>query len=508
MSLATALRLIATMVALACSVATAAAKETEGRQIKQVESRAFRFGPMAIGQAKDLDFARAEGLGVVPASQLDDYLAGVLARLLEGSPVTGVPARVYVRASNQWSAKSTADANIFVSLGILLRLDNEDEVAALLAHELAHVILGHASSDVVQSFQQRAVQLSALAVETHAAYAESRGRTPAADKAESARLEEQSKALLLNTTLLSPSWTRDQERAADRLGTDLLVRAGYSAQGMVSMLKKQQDFETERAASPQAAALDKELLGYDVAEKGRKKVAAATAKQGEATSELLGNLAGALLSRAKEVTTKQVDAGSRSHPKTGERIAEMQSYAAQEYGDAAAPAWQVERWEAAKEADSTVDVLENYIAAIEAQGMLSAGDLTGARTLARAGLNGPANTHAYPNYVDAAVQIAGGDMAKALARYETALAGPEPAGAIYAGASALLLGAGQRERAVELMESGYVRFQEPPSLAVPLIRTYRAVGRQDDADRLAGQCGLRWPTMKPVSDGEAKGRQP
>ena len=58
------------------------------------------------------------------------------------------------------------------------------------------------------------------------------------------------------------------------------------------------------------------------------------------------------------------------------------------------------------------------------------------------------------------------------------------------------------------MESGYARFQEPPSLAVPLIRTYRAVGRQDDADRLAGQCGLRWPTMKPVCDGAAKGRQP
>ena len=118
---------------------------------------------MAIGQAKDVDYARAEGLGLVPASPLDTYLNGVLAKLLAQSPVKSVPARVYVRASGDWAAKSTADANIYVALGALLRLDNEDEVAALLAHEASHVILGHADADVVQSLQQRAIQLSALA---------------------------------------------------------------------------------------------------------------------------------------------------------------------------------------------------------------------------------------------------------------------------------------------------------------------------------------------------------
>ncbi len=124
-----ALACVAALAMCAGPPASGASKPAEGKEIERVGQKAFAFGSMAIGQPKDLDHARAEGLGLVPATPLDAYLNGILGRLLEQSPVSGVPARVYVRASNEWSAKSTADANIYVSLGILLRLDSEDEVA-------------------------------------------------------------------------------------------------------------------------------------------------------------------------------------------------------------------------------------------------------------------------------------------------------------------------------------------------------------------------------------------
>jgi hypothetical protein len=108
--------------------------------------------------------------------------------------------------------------------------------------------------------------------------------------------------------------------------------------------------------------------------------------------------------------------------------------------------------------------------------------------------------------VDAAVQTVAGEPAQALADYEAALAGPEPAGAIYTAASALLLAAGERERAVDVMESGYRRLQEAPSLTVPMIHAYRAAGRQGDADRLAAECALRWPALQQVCADEAAGR--
>jgi predicted Zn-dependent protease len=485
----------------------AAAAFAGDKAIDDVDAANFSFGSVAIGQAKDVDYARAEGLGLVPTSPLDTYLNGILAKLLAQSPVKNVPAHVYVRASGDWAAKSTADANIYVALGTLLRLDNEDEVAALLAHESSHVILGHANADVVQGVQQRAVQLSALAVDAQAivAGATGKGKGGAGSVAKSVRVDDQSRALLLNTMLLSPAWTREQERDADRLGTDLLVRAGYSPQAMASLLRKQKSVETERTANPQVASLDKQFFGVDANQKVQEQTQKA-AKNVGVDPEGVGALTGAVLGKAFEWGAKKVDEAQRSHPKTEERIADVEAYVAREYAGGAAPPLQVQAWEAAKEQDGTADILENYIAAIEAKGKLADGDVGAARKLAKTSLSGPTRAHAYPNYVDAAALLSAGDAAAALAAYETALAGPEPAGAIYSEASVLYLQTGKRDKAVEVIEAGYARLQEPPSLTVPLIRTYRVLGRQADADRIAAQCALRWPTMQSLCTGEAKGK--
>src|SRR5512139_1617384 len=54
-----------------CSATAAFAGD---KAIDDVDGKGFSFGAMAIGQAKDVDYARAEGLGIVPASPLDTYL--------------------------------------------------------------------------------------------------------------------------------------------------------------------------------------------------------------------------------------------------------------------------------------------------------------------------------------------------------------------------------------------------------------------------------------------------
>lgn len=478
-----------------------------GKAVDELSPAPFEFGAMSIGQAKDVDHARAEGLGLVPASPLDVYLNGVLAKLLAQSPVSGVPARVYVRASGDWGASTTADANIYVSVGTLLRLDSEDEVAALLSHEAAHVILGHADADVVQEVQQRAIQLSTIALAVRDTVA-SRGTAGAVQTgADSARVGEQMKALAVNTALLAPAWTREQERDADLLGADLLARCGYNPQAALSLLRKQAEFETARAANPQAQLLEQQLsaLGVDVVQKERER-SAAMAGSGETKDQLLGVALAVGLNAAMNVGSQVLAEAKRNHPKAEERLADAELYVGREYAGAAQAPLQVEAWEAAKEEPATYDLLESYIAAMEAKDRLADGDVAAASELAEASLTEATRGHAYPQYVAAEVLTARGSAESALRSYEAALQGPEPAGAIYVEASQLYWKTGQRQRAFEVLFGGYRRLQEPPALAVPLIRTYRALGKQDDADRLAAECALRWPKMQELCAAEAKGR--
>jgi len=288
------------------------------------------------------------------------------------------------------------------------------------------------------------------------------------------------------------------------------VRAGYSPRAMASLLRKQKAFETERAADPEVSLLDQKVLGMDTRQVAQTETQQAARNVGGAIGgDALSGLAGAALGKALEWGSKKVDEAQRSHPKTEERITDVEEYVADEHDDETGRGVKIEAWEAAKEADGTVDVLENYIAAIEAKGKLADGDAAGARRLAKTALSGPTKAHAYPNYVQAAIELeGGGGTAPALAAYETALGGPEPAGAIYSETSALLVTTGKRDEAVELIEGGYARLKQPPSLTIPLIRTYRLAGREGDADRLATQCAARWPRMQPVCLDEAKGRTP
>lgn len=475
----------------------------QGKVIDQMQVTDFHFGPMAMGQVKDVNHAHAEGLGLVPDAAMEGYLNGILAKLLAQAPTRGVPAHAYVRASRDWDAKTTADANIYISVGMLLRLDNEDEVAALLAHEASHVLLGHADADALQSVQQRAIQLSAIALAVRDQVDHGRREGPAEKGSDDARVKEQTKALLASTLVAMPAWNREQERLADLLGTDLLARSGYNPEATLSLLRKQVEYENARKSDPQAQYLEQQLsaFGIDAVEKTRKR----TQKKVESDDigqRLLGSVTDVGLDQALQWGSQQLNELQRSHPHASDRLVDAQAYVQREYPGSSAT-FDEETWEDAK--DASADVLENYIAAIKAEEQLFAGELSEAGELSRQSIAGATGDHSYPNYVDAAVRRARGETRLALRDYETALASPAPAGAIYVEASALYLESGDRRHAEQVIATGYARLQQPPTLAVPLIHVYRVVGKQSEADRVAAECALRWPKMQDACLQEAKG---
>ena len=76
-------------------------------------------------------------------NQLEEYVRTVAKNLLQNNQGLLSGINVYVSRSTNANAFAMADGTIIINLGLLARLSNEAELAAIIAHEIAHVELKH-----------------------------------------------------------------------------------------------------------------------------------------------------------------------------------------------------------------------------------------------------------------------------------------------------------------------------------------------------------------------------
>jgi len=111
--------------------------------------------------------------------------------------------------------------SIAVTRGILLAIENEAELAALLGHELGHVNARHTAEQMSKGVLTNAL-LSGIS-----AYA----------GAQSSALGQLASQLgMLGAGALLASYSRDNEREADALGLEYMVKTGYNAEGFVGLM--------------------------------------------------------------------------------------------------------------------------------------------------------------------------------------------------------------------------------------------------------------------------------
>jgi predicted Zn-dependent protease len=111
--------------------------------------------------------------------------------------------------------------SIACTRGILLELDNEAELTALLGHELGHVNARHTAQQVSKSM------LASMAVGSAAVFAGS---------GSSALGNLVGTLGGMGAGALLAKYSRDNERQADDLGMEYMVKANYSPKGMVGLM--------------------------------------------------------------------------------------------------------------------------------------------------------------------------------------------------------------------------------------------------------------------------------
>ena len=88
--------------------------------------------------------------GVIGPSSLDQPLGRVLETIRRAAGQGAPEARIHVTPDPGLHAFAAEDGAIFIAVGMLRSLETEDELAALIAHEYAHVLRGHTGRTALQ----------------------------------------------------------------------------------------------------------------------------------------------------------------------------------------------------------------------------------------------------------------------------------------------------------------------------------------------------------------------
>lgn len=127
--------------------------------------------------------------------------------------------------------------SIATTRGILLKMDNEGELGALLGHELGHVNARHTVESMSKGMVAQ-VLLAGGAAALGAAYGSAAG-------------ELAGQLGMLGAGALLASYSRENEREADALGMEYMVRSEYNPEGMVGLMDMLKSLNKHKPSSAQ-----------------------------------------------------------------------------------------------------------------------------------------------------------------------------------------------------------------------------------------------------------------
>lgn len=175
--------------------------------------------PVAVaGQGKKLLEQFAADNRIYQDERWQAYVRQVAQRLLAQTEDAGKDYEINVLDTADVNAFVTGDRHVFVSRGLLAFLETEDQLAAVLGHEIGHEVAHHHR-------KRRVTELAGKSLGAIAAFATRRG-------------EIYRDVAVPVTALVGSGYGREMELEADRLGARFMARAGYFPEATIEVIER------------------------------------------------------------------------------------------------------------------------------------------------------------------------------------------------------------------------------------------------------------------------------
>mgnify|MGYP001179522067 CR=1 FL=1 len=187
-------------------------------------ARQEEYGGMMLRELRNYGYLLDDPL-------VDDWLESLGNRLGAHSDRPDQRYTLFMLRDRQINAFATLGGYIGVNAGLVLTAEREDEVAAVLAHEMAHVTQQHVLRGVERAQRDQVpilLGMIAAVVAAQAAGGSSSGEASQAAIVSAMGLMQQNQI----------NYTRSNEHEADRLGIRTLARSGYDVDAMADFFAR------------------------------------------------------------------------------------------------------------------------------------------------------------------------------------------------------------------------------------------------------------------------------
>jgi beta-barrel assembly-enhancing protease len=164
---------------------------------------------------------------VIEDPALVAYVNRVGNRILAGFLPQPFPYHFNIIRQDVYNAFAGPGGNIYVNSGLFAAMEDEEELAGILSHEISHVACRHISQKIEQSTK---VQMATLAGVVAGIFLGIGGGGSMASGLTIGSMAAGQSAML--------AYSRDDEREADKIGLKKLYEAGYTGNGLLTMMKK------------------------------------------------------------------------------------------------------------------------------------------------------------------------------------------------------------------------------------------------------------------------------
>lgn len=211
--------------------------------IRPEEAESLRRAGVAVGRTfeditpeQEYYIGRTVGATILSVYQPYDHAAaneyinllGQALALASDKPETFGGYRFLILDSDEINAFAAPGGFIFITRGMLRLCRTEDELAAVLAHEIGHVQHEHGLRAIKSS--RLVTAFTVLAIETT--------RTLASDEVQQLTTAFEGSISDITSTLMTSGYSRRAEREADRAAVTIMRRVGYNPAALVRMLEE------------------------------------------------------------------------------------------------------------------------------------------------------------------------------------------------------------------------------------------------------------------------------